>query len=70
MRTTVTIVGIVLIAVAVIGRFLSGVHWFTDILAGFLIGSAIVMAYQTFVIGLMQRDKEKKRRRRIAARKK
>ena len=43
-RTTVTIVGIVLIAVAVIGRFLSGVHWFTDILAGFLIGSAIVMA--------------------------
>lgn len=69
-RTTVTIVGIVLIAVAVIGRFLSGVHWFTDILAGFLIGSAIVMAYQTFVIGLTQRDKEKKRRRRIAARKK
>lgn len=68
-RNFVTVVGSVLIVIAAAGRLLSGVHWFTDILAGVLIAAAIIFAYDALVIRITIDEKEKKRRR-AAARKK
>lgn len=45
LKVVAAVVGSAVIAVMVIGRLFSGVHWFTDILGGVLIGSAIVLAY-------------------------
>ncbi|WP_283607888.1 phosphatase PAP2 family protein [Faecalispora anaeroviscerum] len=44
-RITVNIVSAVFAVLAVVGRVLSGVHWFTDILGGALLSSALVMLY-------------------------
>ena len=44
-RIAANTVSAVYAAVAVIGRLFSGVHWFTDILAGVLLSSALVMLY-------------------------
>ena len=38
-----------LCAAIVIGRFLSGVHWFTDILGGIILSAFLVMAYYSAV---------------------
>lgn len=37
----------VLAAIAVLGRLLAGVHWFTDILGGVILAAALVMLYST-----------------------
>ena len=39
----------VLIAVAIVGRLLSGVHWFTDIIAAIFMSIALLLAYNSVI---------------------
>ena len=48
-RTIVSVVGVLYCLIMVIGRLLSGVHWFSDILGGLLLGISISYYYYSFV---------------------
>ena len=39
----VNVLSLVVVLITVIGRLLSGVHWFTDIIGGIFIGVALLM---------------------------
>lgn len=46
---------LVLLFIAVIGRLISGVHWFTDILGGIFLSAALLLAFS----GVLDRIKDK-----------
>lgn len=44
------IISVLLTVVIVTCRFLSGVHWFTDILGGLLIASSLLLTFKAFLL--------------------
>ena len=47
---------VLIMVITVVGRLLSGVHWFTDIIGGVLVSSCLLSALQT-VLNLTSKDK-------------
>lgn len=53
-------IGFAVLALATgIGRLFSGVHWFTDIIAGFLYSATLLSFYKAFVVLINEREEAK-----------
>lgn len=50
-------ISVLLIVVTIGGRLISGVHWFTDIVAGIILSSALVMLYYSIITHTEQRNR-------------
>ncbi len=58
----VRIASVIIMAVIVIGRLVSGAHWFTDIIGGLLISGALIMGFYS-VLSMLPESRPRKRRR-------
>ena len=47
-KIVINVISVIVVLVSVIGRLISGVHWFTDILGGALISFCLVCAFAAF----------------------
>ena len=45
----VNIISLFIIIITIIGRLISGVHWFTDIVGGILISSFLLMLFYSII---------------------
>ena len=52
------ILSLIIIIVTILGRLISGVHWFTDILGGLIISVALLMTFYS-VLQLINKEKNK-----------
>lgn len=53
------VVGIALMIIAVVGRLLSGMHWFTDIIGSVLISTALTMLLYSVIVTVEKKSIEK-----------
>ena len=58
-QLVLTVVFAVLLALIVAGRLLSGVHWFTDIVGGILLSTALLNAYEGLLLLWKQSTRKK-----------
>lgn len=56
LRVILDSVSALIITVTVVGRMISGVHWFTDIVAGILLSAALVMLYYSTVKFIAEKE--------------
>ena len=50
------VLSIVIILTTVIGRLISGVHWFTDIIGGIVISLALLMSFYSVIDGIQKKN--------------
>lgn len=48
---------ILVMVITVVGRLMSGVHWFTDILAGSILSAVLIMLYYSVVVSVREKKK-------------
>ncbi len=59
------VVAVAVIALMVMGRLFSGVHWLTDIIGGVIISAALVMLYVSVVQMLKDKIRKKRKQERL-----